>query len=120
MVDGNFVAIGETGELNFADDDKVSKGGKLVPGILYKYQVIPVKNNISGQAADISYAETRGLVGDNDRSDRVDGKDIENLARSYGSGYGDEEYNALADTNFDGIIDGKDLIDVGVNFGLSY
>mgnify|MGYP001561299753 FL=1 len=120
MVDGNFVMIGETNGLNFVDDDKVLKGGKLVPGILYQYQVIPVKNNIQGQSADISYVDTRGIVGDNDRSDRVDGKDIENLARSYGSAYGDEEYNALADTNFDGIIDGKDLIDVGVNFGLSY
>ena len=120
MVDGNFVMIGETNGLNFVDDDKVLKGGKLVPGILYQYQVIPVKNNIQGQSADISYVDTRGIVGDNDRSDRVDGKDIENLARSYGSAYGDEEYNALADTNFDGIIDGKDLIDVGVNFCLSY
>lgn len=118
--DGNFVVIGETNGLNFVDDDKVSKGGKLVPGIVYQYQVIPVKNNVPGEVADISFIETRGLVGDNDRSDRVDGKDIENLARAYGSGYGDEEYNALADTNFDGIIDGKDLIDIGVNFGLSY
>lgn len=114
MVDGNFAVIGEIADPGFVDK------GKLVPGVTYNYQVIPVKNNIQGQALEISGKETRGLAGDNDRSDRVDGKDIENLARAYGSAYGDEEYNALTDTNFDGVVDGKDLIDIGVNFGLNF
>lgn len=120
MVDGTFAVIGEIVDQNFVDNDKAVKGGKLVPGVTYNYQVIPVKNNIQGQTLEISGKETRGIVGDNDRSDRVDGKDIENLARAYGSAYGDEEYNALTDTNFDGVVDGKDLIDIGVNFGLNF
>lgn len=114
MVDGSFAVIGEIANPNFVDK------GKLVPGVTYNYQVIPVKNNIQGKFLEISGKETRGLTGDNDRSDRVDGKDIENLARAYGSTYGDEEYNALTDTNFDGVVDGKDLIDIGVNFGLNF
>jgi len=52
------------------------------------------------------------------RSGRVDGRDIEKLARSYGTEYGAAEYDALADTTFDGVVDGSDLIDIGANFGL--
>lgn len=119
-VDGSFATLGTVILGNFVDDDLVSGGGKLVPGITYQYQVIAVKNNVQSEVVNISGKETRGITGDNDRSDSVDGKDIENLARSFGSDLADEQYNPLMDTNFDGIIDGKDLIDVGMNFGMSY
>lgn len=119
-VDGNFATLGTVTTGSFVDDDSVTGGGKFVPGITYEYEVIPMKNNVQGKTVNISGKETRGLAGDNDRSDIVDGKDLENLARSFGSDNADEQYNPLMDTNFDGIIDGKDLIDVGVNFGMSY
>lgn len=120
MVDGNFATLGTVTTGNFVDDDLVSGGGKFVPGITYQYQVVAVKNNVQGGVVNVSGKEIRGLTGDNDRSDSVNGKDIENLARSFGSDNADEQYNALVDTNFDGMIDGKDLIDLGVNFGLVY
>lgn len=119
-VDGIFATLGTVTSGNFVDDDLVSGGGKFVPGVTYQYQVVAVKNNVQGSVVNISGKETRGLAGDNDRSDIVNGKDLENLARSFGSDLADEQYNPLMDTNFDGIIDGKDLIDVGVNFGMSY
>lgn len=114
LADGSFVIIGESPDVSFVDSNN------LVPGISYTYQVISVKGNLQSEAVLIQGSETRGIKGDIDRSDRVDGRDIEKLARSFGSGFGDEEYDALNDTTFDGIIDGSDLIDIGANFGKTY
>lgn len=116
---GEFVKLAEISDAFFMDKDSVVGAGKLIPGVNYVYQVIAVKNNVQSIPLEITGAETRGIKGDNNRNAQVDGKDIENLARSYGSEYDDEEYNILTDTNYDGLIDGNDLIDIGVNFGLS-
>jgi len=40
------------------------------------------------------------------------------LARHFGVKIGEEKYDSLLDTNFDGVIDGSDLIDIGANFGI--
>lgn len=101
-------------------DNSYIDNSKLVTGVEYSYQVLAVKDGIIGETFNISGTETRGLKGDSDRSDRVDGKDIEKLARSFGSEYADEEYDAMKDFNYDGIIDGADLIVIGANFGLKY
>lgn len=111
---GDFVLIGQPEEANFVDNATVQ------PGVSYGYKVIAIKDGINSAASTASATEDRGLKGDNDRNDKVDGRDIENLARAYGSEIGDEEYNPLVDTNFDGVIDGNDLIDIGVSFGLTY
>lgn len=118
LVNGSFAVLGETANLSFTDDDNVANGGDIVPEVTYKYQIIPVKNGESGPLTEVTATEIRGILGDNDRSSRVDGRDIEKLARAYGSGFGDEEYNPLADTTYDGLIDGSDLIDIGANFGM--
>jgi hypothetical protein len=114
LADGSFAVIGETADLSFIDSNN------LIPTLIYNYQIIPVKNGQSGPAVDLTGSEDRGLLGDFNRSDRVDGKDLELLARSFGSEYGDEEYDTLCDCNYDGVIDGSDLIDLGLNFGLKY
>jgi len=113
---GSYISIGETTEISFTDKDGNQGGGNIIPNIEYSYQVLAVKNGILSSPVNVIAIETRGLIGDNNRSGRVDGRDIEKLARAYGSGFGDEEYNPLADTNFDGVIDGSDLIDIGANF----
>ncbi|MBD3360648.1 hypothetical protein GF366_02485 [Candidatus Peregrinibacteria bacterium] len=113
-VDESFISLGEVTEMSFTDNLD------LVPQVTYNYQVIAVKDGNQSAPVSASGAETRGLIGDLDRSDRVDGRDIELLARAYGSEFIDEEYTALYDTNYDGIIDGSDLIDIGANFGLTY
>ncbi len=114
LADGSFALLGETSEVFFVDNNN------LIPGVVYTYQVVSVKNNLHSEFVQVQGSETRGIKGDIDRSDRVDGRDIEKLARSFGSGFGDEEYDFLNDTTFDGIIDGSDLIDIGANFGKIY
>jgi Lamin Tail Domain/Cohesin domain len=114
MVDGGYVVLGEVTELSYVD------AYGLLPGVTYNYQLIAVKNGVNSAVVDTSGMDDRGILGDLDRSDRVDGRDIEMLARAYGSEYGDEEYDPLCDTTMDGIIDGSDLIDVGVSFGITY
>lgn len=112
--DGSFEELAEVIDPYYLDSLDI------VPGVVYSYQVVAVKNNVESDPALITASETRGLKGDSDRSDSVDGRDLEKLARSYGSELGDEEYQSLADTDFNGVIDGSDLIDVGANFGLTY
>ncbi len=114
MHDGNFVKVAETELLYFIDYQSI------VPNLTYTYRITPVKESSFGTTSEIQAIDTRGLKGDNNRSDSVDGRDIENLARAFGSQYGNTEYNPLADTNFDGIIDGSELIDIGFNFGVQY
>jgi hypothetical protein len=117
---GDFVQIGETTSLSFVDKDSVTGAGKLVPTKDYEYQIIPVKAGVSGLAATIIGKETRGLKGDMTRDDKVNGRDLEKLARLYGLSAGDTNFDPLFDTNFDGIIDGSDLIDLGADFGKTY
>lgn len=111
---GQFVEVANSASTSYVDEKDI------VPGVTYKYQVIAVKNNAASEPVIVTGVETRGIKGDNDRSDSVDGRDIEKLARAFSSGMEDEEYNPLADSNFDGVIDGSDLIDLGANFGMTY
>ncbi len=112
--DGNFVTLGTSQVLSFVDDKN------LIPNLEYEYQVIAVKAGVQGGVATIKGSETRGVKGDMDRSDRVDGRDLEKLAKAYGAKSGEQRFDALADTNYDGKIDGSDLIDLGTNFGVKY
>lgn len=120
LANGKFETLAQISDSSFVDSDEEEKGGKIVPGINYLYQVIAVKDNVYSEPFEVTGNDSRGVIGDNDRNDIVNGKDVERLARSYGSEFNDEEYDPLKDTNFDGVIDGGDLIDIGVNFGLTY
>jgi len=111
---GDFVQIAITDQLSYTDDQNI------LPGIDYTYRVISRKDAATSEAVEVVATETRALVGDIDRSDRVDGKDIELLARAYGSALGEGAYDIDLDTNYDGIIDGNDLINIGVNFALTF
>ncbi|MFA5948480.1 MAG: lamin tail domain-containing protein [Candidatus Gracilibacteria bacterium] len=113
MPDGNFYTVAESTTLSYLDAN-----ADIINNVLYNYQIIASKGGVLSAPVAVTIKETRGLSGDNNKSGRVDGKDLEALARAYGSGYGDEEYNLKADSNFDGIIDGSDLIDLGINFGM--
>jgi len=113
-VGGDYVQIGETDQMSFIDNQNITTG------ITYEYKVVATNGSVESSPLEVTVTESRGLAGDNNRSRRVDGRDLENLARSYGSGFGDEEYNQLVDTTYDGLIDGNDLIDIGVNFGMTY
>ncbi|MBL4694745.1 lamin tail domain-containing protein [Candidatus Gracilibacteria bacterium] len=114
MPEGNYVLVGDLVEAGFVDDVGI------VPFVEYKYLVSSVLNGIESEAIEVSAVETRGLAGDNDRSDLVDGRDLERLARSYAAHIGESAYESIKDSNYDGVIDGSDLIDIGANFGMSY
>lgn len=119
-VNGEFVEIGIVEGLKFTDKDGVENGGALIPGYEYEYHVVPVVNNVDGTAANVKAKETRGLKADANRSDRVDGRDLEMVARHFASEINDEGFDRRVDTNYDGVIDGSDLIDLAADWAKLY
>jgi hypothetical protein len=117
---GQFQLIGETNNTYFTDADGVAHGGFIVPAVNYVYEVAAVLQNVEGVPAQTVGAENRGFKGDNNRSDRVDGRDLQNLANHFGETDADQNFDPLADTTYDGRIDGSDLIDLGANFARLY
>jgi len=91
-----------------------------VPNYIYEYQVISVKGSLESMPINGQQQDTRGIKGDNNRSDRVDGRDLDNLARHYTLALADPGFDPLIDTTYDGIIDGSDLIDIGANWAITY
>ena len=117
---GNSVLIGNPTSALFLDADGVTNGGNIVPFVQYEYQVTAVSGGNESDPAFVNGIETRGLTGDNDRSDRVDGVDLDRLARHFAQTDADAGFDALVDTTYDGMVDGSDLIDLGANFALTY
>lgn len=115
-----FAEIGVANALNFSDSDAAPNGGRLIPNVIYEYRVTAVKNGIESAAAAVSQKETRGIKGDNNRSDRVDGRDLERLALHFAETNASAGFDALIDTTYDDRIDGSDLIDIGANWAVIY
>jgi len=118
--DGFYVLLGQTSDLQFVDSDAVSTGGNIIPFVNYEYRVVAVKGAVESSFVDVVGSETRGIKGDNTRSDRVDGRDLDNLARHFAEVESVEGFDLLVDTTYDGVIDGSDLIDLGASFALVY
>lgn len=117
---GTWLMLGETVSALFVDSDVVAGGGNVIPFVAYEYQITAVVGANESVPAPANGFESRGLTGDNDRSDRVDGRDLDNLARHFGETDIDNGFDPLVDTTYDAMIDGSDLIDIGVNFALTY
>jgi len=117
---GAWIQLGETAQLSFADSDAVAVGGKIIPQTDYCYRIIAVKGASESAPAEACGWEIRGLKGDNNRSDLVDGRDLDNLARHFAQTDADTGFDRLVDTTFDGQVDGSDLIDLGMNFARMY
>jgi hypothetical protein len=116
---GEFVQIAQTNLLEFVDSDAVTAAGKIIPDRDYQYKVIAVKADQSS-SAEIVGKDERGIKGDNNRSDLVDGRDLERLAGHFAEEIGDAVFDALIDTTYDGVINGSDLIDLGATFAQQY
>lgn len=116
---GEFVQIGQVTALEFIDSDAVVTAGKIIPGVNYQYKVIAVKADQSS-SAEIVGKDLRGIKGDNNRSDLVDGRDLERLAGHFAEEVADADFDALIDTTYDGVINGSDLIDLGATFAQQY
>ncbi|MBI5754652.1 lamin tail domain-containing protein [Candidatus Peregrinibacteria bacterium] len=117
---GQYETIGTTAELQYRDHDGVSKGGKLIPYHEYEYEVYAVKASRESASVSVKAKDTRGITGDNNRTDRVDARDLENLARHFTEGVSEGGFDPLIDTTYDGVINGSDLIDIGTNWALTY
>jgi len=111
---GTFTEIANIASTSYTD------ANNLIPNHIYEYQVITVKGSLESTPALDQSADSRGIKGDNNRSDRVDGRDLNNLALHYTLALGDPEFDALIDTTYDGQIDGSDLIDIGANWAIRY
>jgi hypothetical protein len=117
---GAWTLLGETTQTSFVDSDAVAAGGKIIPSVEYKYRVTAVKGSVESAAVEITGKDLRGIKGDNNRSDCVDGRDMERLAKHFAEDDKQANFDALIDTTYDGLIDGSDLIDLGANFAKTY
>lgn len=117
---GVWKQLGEVTVPEFTDSDAVTGGGKIVPSLDYSYEVIALKGTAESVAVTVSAKDIRGLKGDNNRTDRVDGRDLQNLAKHFAESDADAGFDSLVDTTYDGQINGSDLIDLGVNFAKVY
>lgn len=104
----------------FIDQDGVIAGGKIIPDLVYYYRVTAVKGQLTSLPVEIAGQDTRGLKGDNDRSDLVDGRDLERLAKHFAETDQSVGFEALVDTTYDAVINGSDLIDLGATFAQKY
>lgn len=111
---GAFIEITNIASTSYTD------ANNLIPTQVYEYRVIAVKGSLESTPLSGQSADSRGIKGDNNRSDRVDGRDLNNLALHYTQTLADPNFDALIDTTYDGQIDGSDLIDIGANWAIRY
>lgn len=117
---GGMKLLGNTPSPQFLDNDAVLQGGNIIPKHSYEYEVIAVSGALESTPVQVMGTDSRGLRGDNNRSDRLDGRDLEQLAKHYTEVSTSVGFDPLIDTTYDGQIDGSDLIDIGLSFGKTY
>jgi hypothetical protein len=105
---------------SFTDNDIIASGGNIIPTTTYHYQVIAKRLGTQGTPATVSGIETRGLKADSNRSDRVDGKDLEQIAHFWTIDDTDSTFPHRVDSSRNGIVSGDDLIDLAVDWAKSY
>lgn len=90
----------------------------VIPNQEYCYQVAAISSGgcYSDYSPQVCFS-VAGLTGDINKDGRVDGRDLSQLGRVFGTISGDGKYNSAADLNSDGIIDGEDLTLLTANFG---
>lgn len=111
---GEYQMLGSTAATTFTDGDNI------IPQLTYSYQVVARASTQASPATTATGKELRGLKGDNNRSDRVDGGDLEAIARAWSIDDTQSEFAPLVDTSFDGIINGSDLIDLAISWAHIY
>jgi hypothetical protein len=117
---GQWTVLAGVNALEFVDQDAVNGGGALIPDLIYNYRVTAVKAALTSTAVEISGQDSRGVKGDNNRTDLVDGRDLERLAKQFAATDLIAGFDPLIDTTYDGVINGSDLIDIGATFAQKY
>lgn len=108
---GEYELVQEGKELQYLES------GNKVYGQEYSYKIIKKVNQKNSDSVYISLIIDGGIKGDIDNSNRVDSRDLQILSKSFASSYLSKEYNESADLNYDGIIDGTDLVILSFNWG---
>jgi len=114
--DGNgiFNLLQETTENYYCDKQNI------IPRFRYDYRIKALADDVLITTIEFSAEETRGLQGDFDRSDRVDGRDLEKLSKKWAIKKGELGYELQVDGNQDGKIDALDLFIIGADFGETF
>ncbi len=109
--------LGTTTTTSFLDHEGVLLGGNIVPQMEYQYRV---SSGDPATTQTISGSDERGLKADNNHTDKVDGNDLEQIARLWTIESTDSAFKAPIDTNIDGLIGGEDLLDLAVDWAKTY
>ena len=117
---GEWVVLGEPTAATFIDNDAVTTAGKLIPEVTYNYRVTAEKGTAQSLSVEAGGEESRGIRGDNNRTDLVDGRDLQRIAMHFAEDDTVSGFDALIDTTYDARVDGSDLIDLGANFAQAY
>lgn len=117
---GDWVILAGVTDTEFVDKDGVTGGGSIIPNLVYNYRVTAVKGSLTSDIVQISGQDGRGLKGDNNRSDFVDGRDLERLALHFTETDVSSGFDPLVDTTYDAQVNGNDLIDIGATFAQYY
>lgn len=109
--------LGTTTNNSFLDHEGIPHGGNIIPQVAYQYRV-NTADLITAQT--VTGTDNRGLKADNNHSDRVDGSDLEQIARLWTVDDSDSSFQAKVDTNIDGQISGSDLLDLAIDWAKTY
>lgn len=115
---GKYMPLASINGLSYEHSTGVDNGKALV----FVATAVDAAGNESGYSTTAS-AVPSGLPGDIQLEedppvlDRVDGYDVNEIAKGFGSNIGKANYNANSDLNGDGKVDGNDLLILGTNHG---
>lgn len=115
---GKYMPLTSINGLSYEHSTGVDNGKALV----FVATAVDTSGNESGYSTTAS-AVPSGLPGDIQLEedppvlDRVDGYDVNEIAKGFGSNIGKPNYNANSDLDGDGTVDGNDLLILGTNHG---
>jgi hypothetical protein len=92
------------------------KGLSSLTSFSYQVRALDLGGNLSGYSNSAT-ASTPVIPGDVTLSGRVDGNDLIALSAAFGSSPGDPNWNANADLNNNGTVDGPDLSILAMHYG---
>ncbi len=119
LVNGQPVSVvptGGTGHAHLTYQSPTPLSGTVRVGLRSRDLAVPA-NSIDREIAHFTIRGAGQLQGDLNADNRVDGTDLVNFGRHFGSRRGDLNWDEAADFNADGAVDGLDLAVLASNFG---
>jgi hypothetical protein len=111
---------GEFEQLSEINNTLYSYNEDIVPEIFYEFRIFAKSGQLVSEGVTITIKETRGIRGDFDRNDKVDGRDLQLIANTWSLVELDANFSALVDLNRDGQINALDLFFLASNWGGIY